>query len=200
MKPQLRRVLLSVLFITPLAAAAVASTQRATADILGTESVDRALEFTPDDPALREAAGLRLARESGSPEQTRASLRQMERAIALRPTSPYAWAGLAEARYRAGVADETFQAALANAARLGPNEPGVQETVAFYGLATWEEMRPDVRSHVEDMVAAGMRRDPRTMLTIAGRRGRLAIACGHFPPASGAPEESIQLCKSPEAK
>jgi hypothetical protein len=149
------------------------------------------------NPAMHERAGIALARSGGAPQEALSQLRQ---AVALRPVSPYAWSAYAEGRYRAGLQDATFEAALRHAVALGPNEPAVQESVAFYGLAVWEEAAPDPRAAVEPALAAGMRRDPATLMRIAERRGRLAIACRLVAPASPAADRIGTTCKGSEAR
>ena len=147
------------------------------------------------DPTLEERLGNQqsLAGVPGSDEH-------LKRALALRPSSPYAWAGLAEVRYRTGVADETFELALRRARELGLHEPAVQEAVSLYGLAVWDELQDNTRAAVDDMIAAGMRRDAPRMLQIAKRRGRLDVACRHVAKTSRVSENWAQLCKSTEAK
>ncbi|HSN22176.1 MAG TPA: hypothetical protein VLS49_15950, partial [Usitatibacter sp.] len=123
------------------------------------------------------------------------------KAIAARPSSPYAWAGLAEAKYRAGDTGATFETALVRALELGPGEPEVQRTVEDLGLATWDEIAPETRRAVELAIANGLRRDPAETLQIAGRRGRLAVACAQrdaVPQRSG--ETWVRLCKAREAR
>lgn len=141
-----------------------------------------------------ERSGLLLADRMDSPAAVKEAFAQLQRAIFLRPSSPYAWAALAAARYRAGVADETFRVALLRAAELGPNEPRVQDTVALYGLAVWPEAGPELRAAVDRMVAAGMRRDAPAMLQIAQRRGRLDSACRHIDASAALERKWMQAC------
>ena len=91
--------------------------------------------------------------------------------------------GSAAVDYRAGQTGTQFEHALTKAARLGPSEPAVQRIVADYGLAVWDEVGPGTREAVQAVVANGMRRNPKEMLQIAGRRGRLAVACRHIADA-----------------
>jgi hypothetical protein len=123
----------------------------------------------------------------------RGSIAEATRSLELRPTSPDAWASMIAARYEAGLTDEAFQLAFVRAAGLGPHEPAVQLVAAFYGLAIWADVAPPARAAIERLVANGVKRDPEALLTIAGRRGRLPLACRHVSPGS-------QLCTSTEAK
>jgi hypothetical protein len=118
----------------------------------------------------------------------------------LRPTSGYTWGNLLEAKYRIGESPAAFESALLRAAALGPSEPEVQRIVADIGLATWNESSPRARSATEGMVAAGMKRNPLETLQIAGRRGRLDVACLHLVESSRRIEPKwSQLCPSREA-
>lgn len=155
----------------------------------------------PAEPVLNELVGiteLRLSVDSrGDLENAR---EHFGKSLAVRPTSPYTWANLAEAMYRMGDTGTQFSAAIGQAARMGPYEPEVQRAVANYGLATWDELSPEVQARVDRMIATGMRRNSLEMLRIAERRGRLAIACRHLAGAERQTQpKSIQLCQSVEA-
>jgi protein-tyrosine phosphatase len=65
-------------------------------------------------------------------------------AIKLRPTWPYAYAALAYALVRAGGHDAEVERVLAEAARLGPWEPQVMETIVDIGLDGWYGYRQRV--------------------------------------------------------
>jgi hypothetical protein len=155
--------------------------------------------LAPADPNVHELLGALYVRDPRR-ESSAEALVQFGRAIESRPTSPYSWANLATAKYGAGDTGREFEAALARAAALGPHEPEVQRTVAFLGLALWDEMRPATRAAVERMVRAGMSRNPLEMLQIAERRGRLDIACGHLAgSARRIGSKWAQTCQSLEA-
>ena len=160
------------------------------------DGLSQASREVPGDPAPHELLGLLELRTNGAS----AAGDEFERALARRPVAPITWADLATQRYRAGNTDATFRIALLNAARLGPSEPGVQAIVANLGLAVWSELTADERGVVEGRVAAGMRRDSGQFLQIAGRRGRLDVACRHFPsPPRQADMKWIQTCQGMEA-
>ena len=156
------------------------------------DSTSRALALIPQAAWVHEAAGIAAAREARAADASA----HLSAALRMRPTSPGTWAAFAEARYKAGVSDETFGLALLRAAALGPNEPEVQETVAFYALAVFDELGPATRAAVDRIVAAGMRRDPAAMLQIAQRRGRLDVACRHVAVTSRSSGNRAQLCMS----
>ena len=157
-------------------------------------AVERAVQAAPADPELHELLALSFANDverASGPEQ----VRELKQALAMRPISPYTWANLAAAQYRAGVTGETFQVALERASQLGPNEPAVQGIVALYGLAVLDEVRPQTRAAIGRMLAAGMKSDPAAMLQIAQRRGRLDVAC-HYVDASRLAGDLSKLCNT----
>lgn len=137
----------------------------------------QAARAVPADPGVQEVLGvIALGDSPGDPE----AMEHFTRAIELRPSSPYAWAGIVAVEYGRGGHGPRFEAALRNASFLGPSEPEVQRTVVDYGLAVWDEVAPDTRAAVERSVAGAMARDPAETLQIAFRRGRLAVACRHL--------------------
>jgi hypothetical protein len=153
----------------------------------------------PTNPAANELLGL-LPGTSSRAEYASEAAVHFRRSIELRPTSPYAWASLAATDYQLGNTGEEFRTALVRATEMGPYEPGVQRTVADFGLAVWDDVDPSIRNAIEENVARGMRTQPRETLQIAQRRGRLAVACHH---AVGTPRQTdakwLQPCQSTEA-
>lgn len=159
------------------------------------DGLENARAIQPDNPQVEEYLGLVILRRFDNPSRSREATPHFVRAIELRPVSAYAWAGLAEARYLAGDTGPTFRLALENAAHLAPANPQVQQAVALYGLAVFDEVGPDTRRAIEGMVAAGMRRDPGSLLGIAARRGRTDIACRYLPERKIDPK-LLALCQS----
>ena len=194
-----RRAWLCVPAVTGLVWATVLAESAASASVLVGDSHDvaaleRAVARAPADPELHELLALSFANDverASGPEQ----VRELKQALAMRPISPYTWANLAAAQYRAGVTGETFQVALERASQLGPNEPAVQGIVALYGLAVLDEVRPQTRAAIGRMLAAGMKSDPAAMLQIAQRRGRLDVAC-HYVDASRLAGDLSKLCNT----
>ena len=135
----------------------------------------------PDNPATQELLGLLAVRRHEDFAMLEQAIKRFERSLAARPISPNTWANLAAARYQIGDTGPAFQAALRNAARLGPSHPNSQRLVAFHGLAVLDELDAATRRAVETMVAAGMRRSPAEFLAIAERRGRADVACRYLP-------------------
>lgn len=164
------------------------------------DDLNRAAQLDSKDPVVQELLGVLHARRHDRPEYIAQAIIHFRSALEMRPTSPYTWANLAEAKYRLGDTGKEFELALVRAAQLGPSEPEVQRIVADFGLAVWDEAKPETRLAVDRMVAAGLRRNPPEMLQISGRRGRLAVACRH---AASVPRSSeskwSQLCLSTEA-
>ena len=160
-----------------------------------TADLERAQSVTPDDPEIEELLGELSGRRIDRPDFRDEALAHFSRAVALRPTSPYTWAAIADARYRKGDTGSAFETALRRAAELGPAEPEVQRTVVDLGLATWDEVGPATREAVERTVTGAMKRDAPEVLQIAGRRGRLAVACRHLADAPRrADAEGLKTC------
>jgi hypothetical protein len=162
--------------------------------------LERAERWTPQNPYIYELLGLLDARRTDAPEYLPQSVAHFKRALELRPTSPYDWANIVAAEYRIGDTGPLFERAIVRAAQLGPSEPAVQRTVADYGLAIWNEASPATRQAVTAVVSNGMRRNPKEMLQIAERRGRLAVACGLLPVEPRTLDlKWSQLCQGTEA-
>lgn len=142
----------------------------------------RAARRSPANAALRERLGTLHARRAFDPDYFEIALEELSRALVLRPTSPYAWAAYAEVSYHLGRTGPAFEAALRNAAMLGPSEAEVLKTVADFGLAVWDEATPATRAATEMAIRAGMQRNPLAMLQVSERRGRLDPACRHYTP------------------
>ena len=106
------------------------------------------------------------------------SLDYFAEAVVRRPSSPYAWANLAWAKYQVGQIDHVLMTALAQAARLGPWEKEVQFVVVDIGLALWAEIPVTLQTAVKNTTRNAKRYWPNEVATIAERRGRLAEVCG----------------------
>ena len=137
----------------------------------------------PGDANVEELLGALALRLIDRPEYAEEALVHFQRAALLRPTSPYTWASMVDARYQKGDTGPGFEAALRRAEELGPAEPEVQRTVADFGLAVWDDLAPETQRAVEAAVTGAMRRDPREILQIGERRGRLALVCRHLADA-----------------
>lgn len=148
------------------------------------DKLEAGILIRPNDPSTHELRGMLGSLRRDDTKQMDAGLAHLVRALELRPVSPYTWGNLVEARYLRGESGAGLEAALMRAAQLGPSEPGVQRVVADYGLAVWDELRPETRTQVDRIIASGMRRNPLEMLQISERRGRLDTACRHLAGSS----------------
>jgi hypothetical protein len=158
--------------------------------------LNRAAARNPGNPAVHELLGVLGARRFDRPEYIQEGAVHFAKAIELRPTSPYTWANIAEAKYRLGDTGKQFEAALVRSAQLGPSEAEVQRTVADLGLAVWNEADPQTLAAVDRMLTSGMRRNLPEMLQISGRRGRLDVACRHLAELRTVDSNSSKLCQS----
>jgi cytochrome c-type biogenesis protein CcmH/NrfG len=162
--------------------------------------LERAAREVPGDPSLRELQALVIERSTADAEELMEAQRDLAAALAARPGSGYTWANLAQLKYRLGDTGAAFEKAIVNAVALAPYEPEVQQTVADYGLAVIDEMRPPARAAIERAVASGMKRHAPEILQIAARRGKLGVACRHLDGVPRPAESKwTQLCQSMEA-
>ncbi len=143
--------------------------------------LEEAQRWAGTDPQLPELLGLLHLQRAGSAEYPELALEHFRRALELRPSSPYTWANVAEARYRLGMTAAPFERILVLTQRLGPSEPETQRLLAELGLAMWDEFGEETRNAVKAAVAAGMKRNPLEILQISERRGKLGLACSHVP-------------------
>jgi predicted Zn-dependent protease len=161
--------------------------------------LEQAASRDPKDASLQEMLG-RLSLVGAHDETTAdEAIARFTNALRQRPTSPYSWASLAEALYRKGDVGPHFEGVLQRAAETGPWEPEVQQTVADYGLAVWDDVSPSTRSAIERMVANGMARNAAEILQISARRGRLGVACAHLDPSKRIDPKWTRKCPSTEA-
>lgn len=149
---------------------------------------------------MHELRGLLGSQRNDSADEAEKAISHFHRALELRPVSPYTWANLGEAQYRRGEPGRNMELAFSRASELGPSEPGVQRTVADYGLAVWDEISAPTQGAIDRLLGAGFRRNPLEMLLISERRGRLATACRHLDGLTRAPDPRLALrCQGREA-
>ncbi len=110
-------------------------------------------------------------------------------AIALRPTWPYAHAALVYALARAGGREAEMEAAMLEAARLGPWEPQVMDAIIDVGLDGWYRLTPSARQVVVEVIlrsqswragALGQRHADRAWAIIRTHRKQV-LACAMLP-------------------
>jgi hypothetical protein len=111
-------------------------------------------------------------------DYARQGLEYHREAVRLRPGAPYSWASIALLKGRLPEPDAEFEAALRNAARLGPWEPEVQIAVAESGLSLWDRLSPPARSAVRDTLARALRWQDAKLFALARSAGRLDVLCG----------------------
>jgi len=143
----------------------------------------RALD--PGHPAYAEETGrLYLARalqlppaEALARDYARQGLEYHRAAVRLRPGASHSWANIALLKGRLPEADAEFEAALRNAALLGPWEPDVQLVVVEAGFTQWARLTPAARTAVRETAARALRWQDAQIFTLARRTGRLDVLC-----------------------
>jgi len=151
------------------------------------DALREALRLAPQDPALWESLG--FAYDIGSrnfvPNGGRGgwsvysefALIHFRQAAALRPTSPYSWAGVAVMKYRLDQLDEEFRQAFSSAMRLGPWEPGLQLITSDMGLALWDRLDSQLRDEVRENWRRTAVRQADQLAKLAISRGRAGVVC-----------------------
>lgn len=110
-------------------------------------------------------------------DYARQGLEYHREAVRLRPGAPYSWANIALMKARLPEPDAEFEAALRNAALLGPWEPEVQIAVAEAGLSLWDRLSPPARGAVRDTLARAVRWQDAKLFALARSAGRLDVLC-----------------------
>jgi len=132
--------------------------------------------ISPADPAIPELLGL-LDLSRPDTASAREAYRELLHSLSLRPSSPYTWANVAEARRRLGFSNSDVLAAILIALQLGPAEPEVQRTLIDIGLAQWDRLPEPMRQELRKALAQSMERYPFKTLPIVSRHGHLEMAC-----------------------
>jgi len=122
--------------------------------------------------ALSQKAG-----EVPGQEDLRQALAYQREAARRRPGSPYTWTNIALLKARLAEADREFEAALRNAALLGPWEPEVQIALADAGFRNWDALAPDTRTALRANTVRALRWQDAKMFELARRTGRLDVLC-----------------------
>lgn len=143
--------------------------------------LEASLEDSGRAPVFLERLGYwhssELAGEVGVIISPDVAVQYFREALVRRPTSPYTWANLAQAKYQAGQVDAEFYAALQQADRTGPWEPWVRARVVDLGLALWNEGPPGLRERTVAALERGILRDSAEMMKLLSKRGRLSQIC-----------------------
>jgi hypothetical protein len=149
-----------------------------------TQYFTNSLAYTAYNPwALEGLGALDLARMRTSriPREALASTRdareRFRQALRQRPTSPFLWANLALTKLYLDEIDAELLTALRQADALGPWEPGVQQTLLFVGLATWQELDPGLRTIIARTLERGALRNRQKMFEIVKSYRRFDLVC-----------------------
>lgn len=134
--------------------------------------------YLEDIARLDELRALPLkASDAAAPQYLRQALVLQRQAARLRPGSPYTWANIALIKARLPEPDREFEAALRNAALLGPWEPGVQIALAEAGFRHWGGLAPETRAALSANLLRALRRQDAKLFELARRAGRLDVLC-----------------------
>jgi hypothetical protein len=145
-------------------------------------ALQTAIARNPRDPHLKELESRLLALTirtgEGVTNRQPESIAPLERAAALRPTSPYTWASLAASLYANGKVDARFFAVMERVVETGPFEREALFVVIDLGMATWESAPKSTQLAIQTALKNADRRESATIVTIAQRRGKLEQVCG----------------------
>ena len=152
---------------------------------LARKRLGEARELDPGQPSyLEDVARLDELRtqplkpgDASAQEYLRAALGFQRQAARLRPGSPYTWANVAVLKSRLAETDREFEAALRNAALLGPWEPEVQITLADIGFRWWNSLTPETQSALRANAVRTLRWQSARLFELARRTGRLDVLC-----------------------
>jgi hypothetical protein len=152
---------------------------------LARERLREARALDPDHPAYAEEIGrlyhgralLLRPGDSLAKEYARQALVYHREAARLRPSASHSWANIALLKARLPEPDAEFEAALRNAALLGPWEPDVQLAVAEAGFLHWASLAPGTRAAVRDTAARALSAQDEGLFALARRIGRLGVLC-----------------------
>lgn len=123
-------------------------------------ALENAVALTPRDATLHDALAQLHSLEgralwttgaADSPEVAayQEAMRHQKASIAARPTHAMAWANLALFQYAVNDTPEALLTSWREAARLGPREAAVIETLVYIASQTWPLATDDMRSWIE---------------------------------------------------
>lgn len=129
--------------------------------------------YVQESARVREWAAIGLPPwEAGARDRLEDALAAYREAIALRPTWPYAWAGLARAKLRLLQLDGEFERAVERAGALGPWEPGVLLALTEIDLLAEPLLSETARARVAAATERALRQQPREVIRLAARLGQ----------------------------
>jgi len=148
-------------------------------------ALQEARRLEPDNPLFVEETGRLFEKRVAAADPVQPVVRgylaraldEFRLAARMRPASPFAWANVALVKFRLGALDAEFVAAVDNAARLGPWEPGVQRTLADLGFAGWNDLPPPARATIAGAIARGLITQPKEIARLAKLEDRAAAFC-----------------------
>jgi hypothetical protein len=149
------------------------------------DALAEAQRLEPDNPLFVEEIGRLYEKRVAAADPAQVVVRSyLERALAefrraarMRPASPFAWTNVALVKFRLNALDAEFRAAIENAARLGPWEPGVQRSLADIGFAGWRELSPPVRTVIAGAIERALITQPTAIERLARIDDRAAAFC-----------------------
>jgi hypothetical protein len=161
------------------------------------DALAEAQRLEPDNPLFVEETGRLYEKRVASADPAQAVVRgYLERALAefrraarMRPASPFAWTNVALVKFRLNALDAEFRAAIENAARLGPWEPGVQRTLSDIGFVGWHALSAPVRAVIAAAIDRALFTQPKEIERLAKTDNRAAAFCAD-PLSRGA----VRLC------
>jgi len=144
-----------------------------------------ARRLEPDNPLFVEETGRMFEKRVAAADPAQPVVRsylaraldEFRLAARMRPASPFVWTNIALVKFRLGAFDAEFGAAVDNAARLGPWEPGVQRTLADLGFAGWTDLPGPARATVARAIERALITQPKEITRLAKIEGRAAAFC-----------------------
>jgi hypothetical protein len=160
-------------------------------------ALQAARRLEPDNPLFVEETGTLYEKRVAAADPAQPLVRrylaraldEFRLAARMRPASPFAWSDVALVKFRLAVLDAEFVAAVDNAARLGPWEPGVQRTLADIGFAGWPALSAPARTAIAGAIERGLITQPKEIARLAKIDDRAAAFCAD-PLSRGA----TQIC------
>lgn len=147
--------------------------------------LDLSLQMTPDNPRALQLGGRlyewravidKAQGRVDSPAMAQ-SLALYRQAVARRPTWPYAWMQLMQAKARSGEFDAEFQQAYAMAHRYGPWEKDLHQGLSESGLRAYRELSADNRRILEESLRRLAGDKPKVLIALAERFRKVYLVC-----------------------
>lgn len=108
--------------------------------------------------------------------ETRSQLQQAlqlyKQAIALRPSWPYSWSGMARMKLKMLEIDAEFESALTNMMRLGPWESKINLTVVELGFITWTQLSIPAQELVQTAIKRSLISQKTNLYLLAKRHNQ----------------------------